>query len=250
MPPSALTTSLLLLMLLLPARAWAQSPQTLSMGAGTGFETPVLLFEGPAPGPTLLVQACIHGNEPAGALALDALKDKLKLSSGRLVLIPRLHKAACQKNRRFITKDLNRQFPGHPESPTLEARIAAANMALIKRFEPALILTLHEASTRHTGAGSKGLAGTLITGRDPLPKVLLDVIRHANGHIRRQDRHFKPLLYPVDHSSSEVYVETFGCQAFAVETWLRDPMDLRVSLHKAVVLGALEALGIEHQLVP
>jgi Succinylglutamate desuccinylase / Aspartoacylase family len=65
------------------------------------------------PGPTLVVLAGIHGNEPAGVHAvysvLAALERGGVLLDGRLVALGG-NLAALQKGRRFLRRDLNRQW--------------------------------------------------------------------------------------------------------------------------------------------
>ncbi len=75
-------------------------------------------YQGKEKGPLLFVLGSIHGNEPAGTLALQELFSMLKEEPqknlrfnfhGRLVGI-RGNLRAIEKNQRFIDKDLNRQW--------------------------------------------------------------------------------------------------------------------------------------------
>ncbi len=75
-------------------------------------------YQGKEKGPLLLVLGSIHGNEPAGTLALQELFSMLRaepqknpnfIFRGRLVGI-RGNLRAIEKNQRFIHKDLNRQW--------------------------------------------------------------------------------------------------------------------------------------------
>lgn len=64
------------------------------------------------PGPTLVVIGSLHGNEPAGALALLRLAEALKRPAGRpirgAVVALTGNRAALALNRRYIRDDLNR----------------------------------------------------------------------------------------------------------------------------------------------
>ncbi len=81
-------------------------------------------YQGKEKGPLLLVLGSVHGNEPAGTLALEKLFSMLKEEPqknpefsfrGKLIGI-RGNLKAIENNQRFIKKDLNRQWT--PENIT------------------------------------------------------------------------------------------------------------------------------------
>lgn len=87
---------------------------------GTAFETRVIQYDSPVPGPTLVFVGCIHGNEQSGHRALvDAIDGGITISRGRLILVPELNRLACESNRRTLSrsgsalsgKDFNRMYP-------------------------------------------------------------------------------------------------------------------------------------------
>jgi len=59
------------------------------------------------PGPMLIVLGGIHGNEPAGLLALEPLIDGLALAAGDFVALSG-NRAALAAGVRYIERDLNR----------------------------------------------------------------------------------------------------------------------------------------------
>lgn len=68
-------------------------------------------IEGDKKGPTVMFSGGIHGNEPAGVLALVSVfnkikEDKISVKGNLLALIG--NRKALHKNQRFITNDLNR----------------------------------------------------------------------------------------------------------------------------------------------
>ncbi len=72
-------------------------------------------FTGDRPGPCLLVFGRIHGNEPSGTLAQEAVIDRIKrgaltLSSGTVIFVPVCNPRAMEIDRRFVDIDLNRNF--------------------------------------------------------------------------------------------------------------------------------------------
>jgi predicted deacylase len=86
---------------------------------GTAIEAPVVVANGTQPGPVLWAQACIHGNEVGGTLALQRLltaisPDRLR---GTLVAVTILNVPAFRARTRESPIDhanLNRVFPGDP----------------------------------------------------------------------------------------------------------------------------------------
>lgn len=83
----------------------------------SNFRIPVSILEGIMPGPTLLVDACTHGDEYEGAEAIIRLINSMKPNdfSGTIVAVPALNfEAFANISRSSITDNLNlnRIFPG------------------------------------------------------------------------------------------------------------------------------------------
>ena len=92
-------------------------------------------FEGPRAGPHLLITALVHGNEPAGAVALDRLLSQgLRPSRGRLTLAFANVEAyarfdpASPRASRWLEEDMNRVWS--PEILTTPPRSADVARAL------------------------------------------------------------------------------------------------------------------------
>ena len=70
-------------------------------------------YEGEQEGPTVVVTGALHGNEPAGLVAVEAVLDTLQQSRipfrGRLIAAIG-NRAALQNRRRYIDRDLNRRW--------------------------------------------------------------------------------------------------------------------------------------------
>ncbi|MGQ0663385.1 MAG: succinylglutamate desuccinylase/aspartoacylase family protein [Pseudomonadota bacterium] len=89
---------------------------------GRPMETPVVAINGAKPGPTLWIEACIHGDEYAGCFILHEFLRSVdpKKLAGALVLLPALNITAFNAAQRTSpfeihgTGDLNRGFPGDP----------------------------------------------------------------------------------------------------------------------------------------
>jgi predicted deacylase len=95
---------------------------------GTPLGLPTVVVRGVADGPRLWVQACIHGNEYAGAFIVHAFLRTLDPGQlrGAVVAIPALNITAFHHGRRtspfegYGIGDLNRCFPGKPDGTFTE----------------------------------------------------------------------------------------------------------------------------------
>lgn len=69
------------------------------------------------PGPTLLLIAGTHGNEPAGTIGVEQfLNSNIKISKGKIIIIPRVNKIGLFLGTRwgfnaFMPIDYNRNYP-------------------------------------------------------------------------------------------------------------------------------------------
>jgi len=93
--------------------------------------------------PEIAVVYCTHGDETAGKKAVEKLLDE-NPEFLRPVKFLFANEKAYREGERFIDTDLNRSFPGDPESESYEERIAAEIMEELK--EPK-VLDLHESTT-------------------------------------------------------------------------------------------------------
>jgi len=97
---------------------------------GTPVHIPLIVLNGAEEGPTLVVDACVHGNEPDGALAIIRLVQTLdpKKLKGTLVCAPILNPDAFlarQRGSPFDTwlRDGNREWPGRANGSITERLI-------------------------------------------------------------------------------------------------------------------------------
>lgn len=148
--------------------------------------------DGEAPGPTLLAQGGIHGNEPGGVLALQRVLARLDRGDialrGRLVAVAGNRKALAA-GERFLDRDLNRRWTtadiaallGRPDgerSPEDQEQIEL--LEVYQRVEeeaadtPLLFVDLHSSSA--DGAPFSCLGDTLPNRRIarslPMPVIL------------------------------------------------------------------------------
>lgn len=89
--------------------------------------------------PEIAVVGGIHGDEPSGALAVERLIDDPP-ALDRAVKAIVANERALERNNRYVDVDLNRAFPGDPQSDSHEARLAAT---LLDELAGCVTLSLH-----------------------------------------------------------------------------------------------------------
>jgi predicted deacylase len=131
-----------------PGRKAALAVHVASRADGTRIELPLLAACGTQPGKTLLVTACVHGDEFEGPAAIWRLFESLdpKDLAGNVIAVPLANPPAYEAGLRTNPddrQDLARVFPGDPQG-TVTEQIAHA---LTHRFiRPAdLYCDLHSA---------------------------------------------------------------------------------------------------------
>lgn len=225
-------------------QAGDRSPVALS--AGIHFLTPTVpihVFEAAEPGPTCLIQAGIHGDEIAGVHALQELLERgIQPVRGRLLVIPVMNPAAYRARQRAAPGglDLNRQFPGDPDAPEVERRLAAAFMALVLAERPALVATLHESQKRYDPVVQPSFGQTLVYGVTPCPDAITATVERLNATLTDPAERWETQYYPVATSSTEVIVDAIGCVGVCVETWMGFPERRRIEMQQQVVALLLD----------
>ncbi|MBS1196950.1 MAG: putative deacylase [Proteobacteria bacterium] len=210
---------------------------------GEPFQTEFHVCKGKAPGPVILVNGGIHGDEVAGIKAAEYFRS-VRLHNGTLIVIPRMNRIASEKGVRFENIEFNHQFPGRADAKFYESRLAHALTRFIGERKPALILSLHESHLHRLKKGNKFGGQVIYYGVKPAPANLTGAIRRINAHLPEPDRHFVATYYPVNGATSEVWTALFGGEAYAIETWRGYALEERIALHKDVVRGFLQQMGM------
>ncbi len=212
------------------------------------------VFEGPNPGPTVLMQAGIHGDEIAGVHALEELiEEGIRPLAGRLIIVPVMNPAALRARQRvaevrgdWAGLDLNRQFPGDADAHEREKRLARMFMDLVLAERPALVCTLHESHKRYHPEVKPSFGQTLVYGIEPMPPSIVRVVSRLNERLASDEERWAPQYYPVATSSTEVIVDAIGCVGVCVETWMGFELSRRVVMQREVVRLFLD----EFQVLP
>jgi predicted deacylase len=134
---------------------------------GTVFGIPVVIVHGAEPGPTLLVDGAMHGDELEGMLAIQQVCRDVDPAAlrGTLVGVPAVNYAALEALQRSTPRrmlsdakslDLNRVFPGDPHGTGTERVAAVYATTVLQRAD--YYITFH--------SGGNAFAGP--------PKVLYD----------------------------------------------------------------------------
>ncbi|MEZ4337400.1 MAG: succinylglutamate desuccinylase/aspartoacylase family protein [Sandaracinaceae bacterium] len=221
------------------------------LSEGTHFITPTVpvhVMEAPAPGPTALIQAGIHGDEIAGVHALEELLEAgIRPAAGRLLVVPTMNRAAYRARLRAAPGglDLNRQFPGDADAPEIERRLARRFMDLVEDERPALMATLHESQKRFDPAIPTPTFGqTLVYGVEPMPPIIGRAVERLNARRASDEETWAPQYFPVATSSTEVIVEAIGCVGICVETWMGFDERRRIEMQTEVVRILLDEIGV------
>lgn len=118
---------------------------------GTLIDIPIHVFNAKKAGPTLLLQAGLHGDEINGVETLRRLlQDKsLKIKRGAVIVVPILNVFGFIHFSRDLPdgKDVNRSFPGSPKG-SLASRIAY-------HYTSTLLPQVDLAIDLHTGGGQR-----------------------------------------------------------------------------------------------
>jgi len=120
--------------------------------SGATISTPVYVWRGQEPGPTVFISAAVHGDEinGTGAIREVILGDRFELRRGTLLLAPVVNMLGFERHSRYMPdrRDLNRCFPGS-ERGSLSSRLARAFFdQVVRRCEYGI--DLHTAAVRRT----------------------------------------------------------------------------------------------------
>jgi uncharacterized protein len=243
-------TALLLLLgaALGPAGAGAAAEagrQTVIIGRNQVYQTRYYVFDSGVPGPVVLVEAGIHGDEVAGVYALEEMVPRIRVSTGKLILFPRMNPPALEINRRYYNVDLNRVFPGLPAGPLYEYQLAWEIYHMLQKERVEYALTLHESRNLHNPSRPKTFGQTIVYGVESPPRVLWGWLQEVNRKLP-DDEKFCDYYCPQEYGATDIMVRQLRIKGgFAVETWRALDLLRRIELQKLVVLTFLKQVGLE-----
>lgn len=215
------------------------------------FKTPVYAFYGKTPGPKMVLDAGIHGDEVAAQYAADSLVNHIQVEKGTLYIIPRVNVLASRDTVRFINVDLNRTFPGDTCWVDYEYTLSYLFMQLVDSLRPDLVVNLHEARTHVKKMTAKNkdkmaFGQTLITIEEPYSSFLFGVMKEVNHQIDSTEMKFVPHRFPFMACGSldNIYLR-LKINSYTVETWREYDIPQRVKMQAIVALEFMRALGLK-----
>ncbi len=242
---------LLLLAVAIPAGVLADGKTSSGLiAAGTRWQTPYWISDSGAEGPTILVTGGVHGNEPAGALAVDEIRC-WPLAKGRIIIVPRCNVPGLEAATRAMPgeakelADLNRNFPLSGKENTARGPAAKALWAFVRKHKPDYTLDLHEGSGFRS-AGSKSVGSSIIRVPHPETANLQDLMLAAvNATVADAEKKFARLRGGANGSLARACGERLPARAFILETTFKDqPLALRIRQHRIMVHTLLKHLGM------
>ena len=126
--------------------------------------------------PEIAVVGGIHGDEPCGVRAIEHLLDAGP-AVDRPVKCIVANERALERDVRYTDADLNRVFPGDPDSDPHEERLAAA---LLAELRGCTTLSMHSTQS-YTGSFAVVAEGTLTLARSVCPYLTLDAAVDASA---------------------------------------------------------------------
>ena len=113
-----------------------------SFFSGTQYPLRVVYLEGELPGPTIMVQGGIQGDETAGFVTAQLLT-RARITRGNVIILPRANVPSINLRKRQINVDMNRRFDQN-YNRFYEDRVARVIRFLLAQSDA--FIHLHEGS--------------------------------------------------------------------------------------------------------
>lgn len=232
------------------SRAISSNTITNVLLPGTRFATSCYFIDSGNPGPTVMVIGGVHGNEPAGAQAAEAIR-QWPVQNGKLIVIPRANVTGLAARQRRITgldtnlSDLNRDYP-RAKQPDNEARgeLAQAIWKIATDNKPDWVLDLHEGFDFHQ-LNEKSVGSSIICFPVPAGQLAADTMLAAvNAAITNETLKFVRRNMPIDGSLARAAGEHLHVPAMIIETTDKQLLEKRVEQHQIMVHQLLVHLGM------
>ncbi len=131
--------------------------------AGTTWETPGTVFHSGVRGTRVMILGGVHGNEPGGWEAAEAVAE-WEVAAGEVLVVPRANRLSDAALERTLPGfgDLNRLYPGDPNGLPM-SRMAAEVIRYARAFQPDYLIDMHESWVFYNERGSSN--GTAFIGQ-------------------------------------------------------------------------------------
>lgn len=215
----------------------------------TRFATECYFVDSGRPGPTVMIAAGAHGNEPAGAVAAENIRH-WPITTGKLIVLPRANVPALDANRRTTPNlstnlnNLNRNYPRAGKDEPARGDLAQAIWAIAEKHQPQWLLDLHEGYDFHQ-VNEKSVGSSIIVFPSDEGRAAADLMLAAvNETITNPELKFVRRNMPIDGSLARAGGEHLKIPSMTVETTSRQPLEKRVRQHEIMVHRLLTHLGM------
>jgi hypothetical protein len=220
--------------------------QSFMLGRNQFYQTRYYVFDSGEPGPVVALQAGVHGDEAAGVYALEEILPKIKVYSGKLIILPRMNPPALQINRRYYNTDMNRVFPGLSAGSPYEYRLAWEIYHMLQTQGVQYALTLHESRNMYSPRRPKTFGQSIVYGTLTPPPLIWKWLQLINKDLDFNEK-FCEYYCPQEYGASDVFVRQLKMKgAFAVETWRHFNLLRRIELQKLAFLTFLKQVGMQY----
>ncbi|HKI81002.1 MAG TPA: M14/M99 family metallopeptidase, partial [Pseudodesulfovibrio sp.] len=169
-----------------------------SFFAGTQYPLRVVYLQGEQPGPTVMVQGGIQGDETSGYITAQLLS-KGTVLRGNLIVLPRANVPSINLCKRQINVDMNRRFDQN-YNRFYEDRVARVIRFLLNQADA--FIHLHEGSGFYNPTyvdnlrnpkryGQSIIVDTLVYNKIDLARTVNLVLDELNDHIGMSDYKFR-----------------------------------------------------------
>ena len=166
--------------------------------SGTQYPLKVVFLQGDLPGPTIMVQGGIQGDESAGFITAQLLS-RSTVTRGNLIVLPRANVPSINLHKRQINVDMNRRFD-QDYNRFYEDRVARVIRYFLCQSDA--FIHLHEGSGFYNPTyvdnlrnpmryGQSIIVDTLVYDKIDLEHTVNSVLDELNTHIPARDYQFK-----------------------------------------------------------
>lgn len=208
-----------------------------------------IVIQGCQPGPTVMVVAGLHGNEPAGALAAEKIA-QWSILRGKLVVLPRANPPALAAQQRGIPdaptneRDLNRNFPLDKGRCLPRGPLAQALWEMVESNRPDWLVDLHE-SVGYRRVEPHRVGNTVIICPDrETESAAQALLTEINATIASESQQFVLLQWTAKGSLTRAAATVHGAHCMILETTRLGPLEKRVEQHCLLVRVMLQHLGM------
>lgn len=232
---------------------------------GTPSATPLVIRHSGVEGPAVMILGGVHGNEPGSWLATDVIADWVP-DAGSLLVVPRANVIALENFVRTYDDlgDLNRLYPGDPESDLPMERMSHQVLQAAREFGVELLLDLHESWAFYaeyppdSGTGALGQTITVGVGPmretfgqqlaervNPLVTAREQMILRDGTRFRRPPSTPQPGQPNRGRSSLSAGGHVPGLTPVLIEMGQENQeLERRIALHQTTARAALEITGV------